>query len=66
MADGQVPAYRNVLAARGVAEETLDAIEVAAQEEVDRATSEAKAGPEPRLELALTNLWADGGHAWRN
>jgi acetoin:2,6-dichlorophenolindophenol oxidoreductase subunit alpha len=33
---------------------------------VDRATEEAKAGPLPSLELAATNVWADGGHAWRN
>ena len=26
----------------------------------------AKAGPVPRLELAGTNVWADGGNAWRN
>jgi hypothetical protein len=33
---------------------------------VDHATEEAKAGAEPRLELAETNVWADGGHSWRN
>jgi len=37
-----------------------------AREAVDRATEEAKAGPQPSLELAGTNVWADGGHAWRN
>ena len=35
-------------------------------EAVDQATEEAKAGAQPRLELAATNVWADGGHAWRN
>jgi len=37
-----------------------------ARQAVDQATEEAKAGPQPRLELAATNVWADGGHAWRN
>jgi TPP-dependent pyruvate/acetoin dehydrogenase alpha subunit len=66
LARDPLPAYRKALRERGVEEATLDAIEVAAKDEVDRATDEAKAGPEPALELALTNLWADGGHAWRN
>ena len=33
---------------------------------VDLATEEAKAGPEPRLELASTNVWSDGSSGWRN
>jgi pyruvate dehydrogenase E1 component alpha subunit len=49
-----------------VDEATLDAIDKNARDEVDRATEEAKAGAEPRLELAETNVWADGGHSWRN
>jgi len=31
---------------------------------VDRATEEAKAGRRPACELAVTNVWADGGNAW--
>ena len=27
---------------------------------------EAKAGPEPDLELAFTNVWDDGSWSWRN
>ena len=61
-----VPAYRKVLIGRGVDEAVLDAIDKNAKDAVDRATEEAKAGPEPRLELAGTNVWADGGNAWRN
>jgi TPP-dependent pyruvate/acetoin dehydrogenase alpha subunit len=49
-----------------VDEAALDAIDKAAREAVDRATEEAKAGPEPEVNLAYTNVWADGGHAWRN
>ena len=66
LARDPLPAYRQVLIGRGVDEATLDAIDKNARDAVDRATEEAKAGPEPRLELAVTNVWADGGHAWRN
>jgi len=66
LARDPLSAYRNVLIGRGVDEAILDAIDKDAREAVDRATEEAKAGPEPRLELASTNVWADGGHAWRN
>ncbi len=66
LARDPLPAYRQVLIGRGVDEAVLDEIEKNARQAVDRATEEAKAGPEPRLELAATNVWADGGHAWRN
>jgi pyruvate dehydrogenase E1 component alpha subunit len=66
LARDPLPAYRTILIGRGVDEAVLDAIDKAAREAVDHATEEAKAGPEPRLELADTNVWADGGHAWRN
>ena len=66
LARDPLPAYRRVLIGRGVDEATLDAIDKNARDAVDRATEEAKAGPEPRLELALTNVWADGGNSWRN
>ena len=61
-----IPRYRAILLDRGVDEAALAEIEKTAREAVDRATQEAKAGPEPRLELAATNVWADGGHSWRN
>jgi acetoin:2,6-dichlorophenolindophenol oxidoreductase subunit alpha len=66
LARDPLPAYRRVLIGRGVDEATLDAIDKHAKDAVDRATEEAKAGAEPRLELAETNVWADGGHSWRN
>ncbi len=66
LARDPLPAYRQVLIGRGVDEATLDAIDKHARDAVDRATEEAKAGAEPRLELAETNVWADGGHSWRN
>jgi len=66
LARDPLPAYRQVLIGRGVDEATLDAIDKDAKDAVDRATEEAKAGAEPGLELAETNVWADGGHSWRN
>ena len=38
----------------------------AALASVDRATEEAKAGPFPDAAELETELWADGGSAWRN
>ena len=51
---------------RGVAESVLDEIDGRAKAAVDLATEEAKAGKEPDLALASTNVWSDGGAAWRN
>src|SRR5215472_5053830 len=61
-----IPRYRAVLISRGVGEEALDRIDAEAKAAVDLATAEAKAGPEPATELACTNVWSDGGCAWRN
>jgi len=66
LARDPVPAYRGVLISRGVDEEVLDQIDAAAKAAVDLATEEAKAGPEPDLDLAFTNVWHDGGWAWRS
>jgi len=33
---------------------------------LEQATETAKASPTPALETALTDVWADGGNAWRN
>jgi pyruvate dehydrogenase E1 component alpha subunit len=66
LARDPLPAYRKVLLGRGTTQAVLDAIDARASEAVDQATAEAKAGAPPRLESAVTNVWADGGHAWRN
>ncbi len=66
LARDPVPRYRQVLAGRGTGPAVLDAIDQRAAAAVDEATEAAKAGPEPGLELAGTNVWSDGGHAWRN
>jgi acetoin:2,6-dichlorophenolindophenol oxidoreductase subunit alpha len=66
LARDPIPAYRRVLISRGVAEAELDRIDADAKAAVDLATEEAKAGAEPRLELAFTDVWSDGGWNWRN
>jgi TPP-dependent pyruvate/acetoin dehydrogenase alpha subunit len=66
LARDPVPGYRQVLAGRGTGPAVLDAIDQRAAAAVDEATDAAKAGPEPGPELAWTNVWSDGGHAWRN
>jgi pyruvate dehydrogenase E1 component alpha subunit len=58
--------YRKHLAAGGVPASILDEIERKAMEQVERATEECKASPPPATETAFTDLWADGGTAWRN
>jgi pyruvate dehydrogenase E1 component alpha subunit len=61
-----VDLYRRRLIASGVAVAELDAIDAAAQREVDEATVAARDADPPGAERLLTNLWADGGAAWRN
>jgi len=66
LARDPVPAYRNRLLEAGIPAATLEAIESRAMAEVERATEECKASPPPAVETAFTDLWADGGTAWRN
>lgn len=58
--------YRRRLLDLGFDETELRAIETAAEAAVDKATEEAKASPPPEIEAAFTDVWADGGNAWRN
>jgi acetoin:2,6-dichlorophenolindophenol oxidoreductase subunit alpha len=66
LARDPIPAYRQILVSRGVDEAVLDKIDAEARAAVDQATEEAKAGAEPRPELAFTDVWSDGGWEWRN
>ena len=66
LARDPIPAYRERLLASGIEAEAIDRIEREALEAVDRATEEAKAGPTPDPGALETELWADGGSAWRN
>jgi acetoin:2,6-dichlorophenolindophenol oxidoreductase subunit alpha len=66
LARDPIPAHRDRLLASGVEPEMIDRVEREALELVDRATEEAKAGPYPEPEALGTELWADGGSAWRS
>jgi len=66
LARDPIPAYRERLLASGVEAEAVDRIEREALVAVERATEEAKAGPVPDPGDLETELWADGGSAWRN
>jgi TPP-dependent pyruvate/acetoin dehydrogenase alpha subunit len=66
LARDPIPAHRDRLFASGVEADAIDRIERDALELVDRATEEAKAGPYPDPEALGTELWADGGSAWRS
>ena len=66
LARDPIPAYRERLLASGVEAATIDQVERVALQRVDAATEEAKAGPFPDPEDLGTELWADGGSAWRS
>jgi acetoin:2,6-dichlorophenolindophenol oxidoreductase subunit alpha len=58
--------YRERLKQFGVAEETILGIDAAVRREVDEATETCKAAPPPALDILTTDVYADGGFAWRN
>src|SRR6266545_1561254 len=58
--------YRERLKQFGIAEEAIAAIENDVRRRVDEATEKCKAAPPPPLELLTTDVYADGGFAWRN
>jgi len=58
--------YRRRLAEFGVAKAVIDGIEEDVLEAVDRATEASKASPAPTAAVLETEVWADGGSAWRN
>ena len=61
-----VALYRARLLASGIAEAKLAQIETESMAKLEKATETAKASPTPALESAMTDVWADGGNAWRN
>lgn len=56
---------RTRLAELGVGLQTIDAADDEAAQVVAAAVAAAKAAPVPDLATALTDVWADGGSAWR-
>ena len=58
--------YRERLKQFGVSEDIIVAIEEYAKRRVDEATEKCKAAPPPSAEILTTDVYADGGFAWRN
>src|ERR1700691_4736368 len=58
--------YRERLKQFGIGEDTIHRIDSEVKREVDEATEACKAAPPPALELLTTDVYADGGFAWRN
>jgi acetoin:2,6-dichlorophenolindophenol oxidoreductase subunit alpha len=61
-----VKLYRARLVEFGVAEDRIVAIETETRRKVDAATEAAKAAPPPPEDILTTDVYADGGWAWRN
>jgi acetoin:2,6-dichlorophenolindophenol oxidoreductase subunit alpha len=66
LAKDPIPRYRAALVARGVTDVQLDAIDEETRATVAAAEQEARNGPEPTLDALETQVYADGGAAWRN
>ncbi len=61
-----IPNYRQRLLDAGIDEATLDTIETEQAARVDKAEETARNSAPPPLEIAQTDLWADGSSTWRN
>ena len=66
LARDPLPMYRDRLLGIGVGEAELAGIESETDAAVERATREARAGAIPGADLVMSDVWADGGSAWRN
>jgi pyruvate dehydrogenase E1 component alpha subunit len=58
--------YRQRLLDEGVDAAAVDAIDAEQSARVDAAAETAKNSEPPPLDIAETEVWADGGAAWRN
>ncbi len=65
LARDPVPMYAARLVASGIGQDEIDRIESESLAAVEAAIDEAKAMPEPALDTMSTNVWSDGGSAWR-
>jgi pyruvate dehydrogenase E1 component alpha subunit len=66
LARDPIPRARRRLVELGVAATTIDAIDDAARTAVSEAEAIARAAPEPSGDILETEVWSDGGSAWRN
>jgi pyruvate dehydrogenase E1 component alpha subunit len=58
--------YRERLRQFGIGDDVIARIEADARRRVDEATERCKAAPPPPLDILTTDVYADGGFAWRN
>jgi pyruvate dehydrogenase E1 component alpha subunit len=58
--------YRERLKQFGVSEQVIADIDAEVRREVDAATEACKAAPIPPTDILFTDVYADGGWAWRN
>jgi len=58
--------YKERLLQFGVAESTIANIDAEVRKVVDDATEACKAAPVPPIDILTTDVYADGGWAWRN
>ncbi len=58
--------YRDRLKQFGVSEGTILSIEAEVRRVIDAATETCKAAPPPPADILCTDVYADGGFAWRN
>jgi TPP-dependent pyruvate/acetoin dehydrogenase alpha subunit len=61
-----VKLYRQRLKEFGVADDRIGAIETETRRTLDAATEACKAAPPPPADILTTDVYADGGWAWRN
>jgi acetoin:2,6-dichlorophenolindophenol oxidoreductase subunit alpha len=61
-----IKVYRERLSQFGIGEEVIGRIDAEVRREVDDATEACKAAPNPPMEILTTDVYADGGWAWRN
>jgi TPP-dependent pyruvate/acetoin dehydrogenase alpha subunit len=66
MARDPIPTYRARLEAAGIGAAELDTIDAEIHAAVAAAEAEARLAPEPSPDVLETQLWSDGGSAWRN
>src|SRR3954468_3480563 len=58
--------YKERLLQFGVGEDAITKIETEVRKVVDDATEACKAAPNPPMDILTTDVYADGGFAWRN
>ena len=58
--------YRERLRQFGIKDDAIAAIDADVLRVVDEATEKCKAAPMPPLDILTTDVYADGGWAWRN